>query len=277
MIWRVSLEVLLILKYEGDVVPQVSRVDIGSPAEEVSQEINKILPLINDFPAVVAENSSSPSWSDKSTLSSPNWDLWRRRGACRIWKAVLISMAIDPETNLRTNLKKDNSHLYDEYFRRKEDVIAHYGLIPEFKAIKHAKAGSRPGEKYILLNSLLKFAKNQHWENLDAFEQGMQIHTHEAGTGYISNFSFEALTEETRNGLVRTGALLRLLEDVLIKRDTTNAAKFLHGEKLNISTVAERVEKIIGVAAGQEKVKNFAREANRRYLAKAQNSLRSNG
>ncbi len=69
-----------------------------------------------------------------------NWDLWRRRGACRIWKAVLISMAIDPETNSRTNLKKDKSHLYDEYLRRKEDVIANYGLIPEFKATNHAKA-----------------------------------------------------------------------------------------------------------------------------------------
>ena len=258
-------------------MPQVSRVDIGIPAEEVSQEINKILLSINDVPAVVAENSSSQSCGDKSNLSSPNWGFWRRRGACRLWKAVLISMAIDPETNLRTDLKKNNSQIYNEYLRRKQDVIAHYGFIPEFKAVKHAKAGSKPGEKYILLNNLLKFAKNQGWENLDAFEQGMKIPPHELGTGDMSNFSFEALPEETRNGLVRTGALLRLLEDVLLKRDTTNAAKFLHGEKLNISTVAERVEKIIGVAAGQEKVKNFAREANRRYFAKAQNSLRSNG
>lgn len=258
-------------------MPQMSRADIGGSADEVSLEISKILPSINDFPAVVTENSSSQSWSDKSTLSSPNWDLWRRRGACRIWKAVLISMAIDPETNSRTNLKKDKSHLYDEYLRRKEDVIANYGLIPEFKAINHAKAGSRPGEKYILLDSLLKFAKKRRWENLEAFEQGMKIPCGDAGTGNTTNFSFEALPEETRNGLVRTGALLKLLEDVLLKRDTTNTAKFLHGEKLNISTVAERVGKIIGVAAGQEKVKNFAREANRRYLAKAQNSLRSNG
>src|SRR5574344_1583840 len=113
----------------------MSRADIGGSADEVSLEISKILPSINDFPAVVTENSSSQSWSDKSTLSSPNWDLWRRRGACRIWKAVLISMAIAPETNSRTNLKKDKSHLYDEYLRRKEDVIANYGLIPEFKAI----------------------------------------------------------------------------------------------------------------------------------------------
>ena len=143
-----------------------------------------------------------------------------------------------------------------------------------FDAISHL---TEDGVEYWLARELQPEFGYHRWENFEVFEQGMQIHADESGTGHISNFSFEALPEETRNGLVRTGALLKLLEDVLLKRDTTNTAKFLHGEKLNISTVAERVGKIIGVAAGQEKVKNFAREANRRYLAKAQNSLRSNG
>lgn len=40
-------------KYEGDVVPKMSRVDIEGSVEGVSLEINKILTPINDFPAVV--------------------------------------------------------------------------------------------------------------------------------------------------------------------------------------------------------------------------------
>lgn len=207
----------------------------------------------------------------------PNWSIWRRRGACRIWKAVLISMAINPEISARTNIKKDHSHLYDEYLRRRADVIANYGLLPEFKAVKHVKAGSRAGEQYILLDSLLKFAKNQRWENLEAFEQGMKIPCVDSGSGNITNLSFDSMPEETRNGLVRTGALLKLLEDVLLKKETTNVAALLHGSSLNISIVAKRVEQIISAAAGQEKVKNFASEANRKYFSKAQNALRSNG
>ena len=242
------------------------------------EEKSTLSSSLEDFHADVAVNNSIQFFNAKvGAMPPPDWDFWRSRGACRIWKAVLISMAIKPGASVRTKLRKEQPHLYKEYVRRKKDVIAIYGLHPDFQAIQHAHAGSTPGDQYILLHNLLKFAKNHRWENFEVFEQGMQIHADESGTGHISNFSFEALPEETRNGLVRTGALLKLLEDVLLKRDTTNTAKFIHGEKLNISTVAERVEKIIGVAAGQEKVKNFAREANRRYLAKAQNSLRSNG
>ncbi len=58
-------------------------------------------------------------------------------------------------------------------------------------------------ESVFLLDSLLKFAKKQGWENLEAFEQGMKIPCGDAGTGNTTNFSFEALPEETRNGFVQ--------------------------------------------------------------------------
>lgn len=252
---------------------KVTCVDEEVLIDESQQQPNKVVPTKNEPLAAITEKISTRS----DTLASPNWDLWRKRGACRIWKAVLISMGIKPVPKVRTKLRLEQPWRYKEYRDRKKDVIAQYGFDPLLPDVPHASAGKNKADKYVLLTNLLQFAQKYQWENLEAFEQGMKIPCGDAGTGNTTNFSFEALPEETRNGLVRTGALLKLLEDVLLKRDTTNTAKFLHGEKLNISTVAERVEKIIGVAAGQEKVKNFAREANRRYLAKAQNSLRSNG
>ena len=54
-----------------------------------------------------------------------------------------------------------------------------------------------------------------------------------------------------------------------------NAASLLSGGKLNISEVASQVEKIIGNAADQEKVENFAKEANRKQFGEAKQALRS--
>lgn len=220
-------------------MPQVSRVNVGDPNEKMLREIDKIPLPAHEITADFTENTASQSCDNQTkTLPSPNWDLWRSRGACRIWKAVLISMEIKPSPKVRTQLRLEKYHLYKEYVRRKKDVIAHYGLHPDFRAMQHANAGKKSGEQYILLSNLLSFAKKHRWKNLEAFEQGMQIPVHESGTGHISNVSFEVLPEETRNGLVRTGALLKLLEDVLLQREVINPAALLHGGKLNISMVA---------------------------------------
>lgn len=249
----------------------------NSKKEEVLEEshlkTNKVVLAIHETPAVITENISDRPVN----LASPNWDLWRNRGACRIWKAVLISMDIKPVPKVRTQLRLEQPGRYKEYVKRKKDVIAQYGFDPFLPDIPHSNAGIKAGDKYILLNNLLKFAKKYQWENLEAFEQGIKIPARDSGIGGISNVSFELLPEETRNGLVRTGALLTLLEDLLLKKDVMNPAAYLHGGKLNISRVAEQVEKIISVAAGQEQVKNFASDANRRYFGKAQRSLRING
>lgn len=252
---------------------KVTCVDEEVLIDESQQQPNKVVPTKNEPLAAITEKISTRS----DTLASPNWDLWRKRGACRIWKAVLISMGIKPVPKVRTKLRLEQPRRYKEYRDRKKDVIAQYGFDPLLPDVPHASAGRNQADKYVLLTNLLQFAQKYQWENLEAFEQGMKIPARESGIGHISNVSFEVLPEETRNGLVRTGALLKLLEDVLLQKVVTNPAALLHGGKLNISMLAERVEKMISAAAGQEKVKNFASDANRRYFGKAQNSFRSNG
>lgn len=213
---------------------------------------------------------------NNENLHIPKWDVWRRKGACRIWKAVLISMSISPEINVRTLLKQKYPGLYSDYLRRKEEVVANYGLIPEFPSVKHLKAGARPGEQYVLLDKLLIFAKNKGWENLENFEKGMKEgFAGDLDLGKFVNIPEDLLTEEARNGLVRTGAILKLLEDVLLGKNTINTLALLHGSSINISNVAKQVEKIIADNLGQKTVKNFASEANRKYLSRAQNALRS--
>lgn len=252
---------------------KVARLNEEGLTEESQVEPNQAVAATHEPPAAITEKRSARP----DALASPNWDLWRDRGACRIWKAVLISMAIKPVPKVRTQLRLEKSGRYKEYRKRRDDVIAQYGFDPLLQDVTHSNAGKNPADKYVLLANVLKFAKKYQWENLEAFEKGMQIPVRESGTDHISNVSFEVLPEEVRNGLVRTGALLKLLEDVLLKKEVTNPAAYLHGGKLNISRVAERVEKMISAAAGLEKVKNFAGEANRRYFGKAQNSFRSNG
>ncbi|RYH00103.1 MAG: hypothetical protein EON58_01390 [Alphaproteobacteria bacterium] len=184
-------------------------------------------------------------------------------------------MAIKPTPKVRTRLQKEQPHRYAEYLRRKKDVVAQYGLHPELMVVQHLNAGEKSGEQYVMLRSLLNFAKENRWENLDAFEQGVKLSAPEAVAASRAYSSFEALPQGQRHSLVRIGAVLQLLEDVLHKGVEMNAASLLHGGKINISEVASRVEKIIGNAADQEKLENFEKEANRKQFGEARQALRA--
>ena len=136
-------------------------------------------------------------------------------------------------------------------------------------------AGDKPGDQYIMLRSLLALGKEQRWKDIDAFEQGMSLTAAQSVAAARAHSSFEALPQGQRHALVRIGALLQLLENVLNKGVKMNAASLLSGGTLNISEVASQVEKIIGNAADQEKVENFAKEANRKQFGEAKQALRS--
>ncbi|WP_141567857.1 hypothetical protein [Comamonas testosteroni] len=228
------------------------------------------------FPPPVREHANIEEVLPEAfPIPNPNWEMWRTRGACRIWKAVLISMGIKPTTVVRARLEEEQPERYEEFLRRKKDVGAQLGLHPELRAVQHPNAGEQVGDQYIMLRNLLNFAKEHRWEGLESFEKGMQFPAAEPIGASRAHLSFDALPQGHRHAMVRTGALLQLLENILSKSTEVNAEALLRGGKLNISEVAFQVEKIIGAVAGQEKLENFEKEANRKQLGDAQRALRA--
>lgn len=195
------------------------------------------------------------------------------RGACPIWQAVLISMAIKPTQKARLHLLRYQPRRHAEYLRRRKDVVAMYGLHPELPATKHINAGNSAISQYVMLSSLLALGKEKGWHDIATFEKGMRSTAAKTLAAAKVHASFEALPQGQLNALVRMGALLQLLEDVLKKGVQMNAATLLRGTTLNMSEVASRVEKIVGDAADQDKAPNFEKEANRKQFGEAKQAL----
>jgi hypothetical protein len=195
------------------------------------------------------------------------------RGACPIWRAVLISMGIKPTNRARLHLLRNQPIRHAEYLRRRKDVVELYGLHPELPASKHINSGNSAISQYVMLRGLLALGKEQGWHDIDAFEKGMRSTAAKSVAVAKAHASFEGLPHGQRNALVRMGSLLQLLEDVLNKGVQMNAATLLRGTTLNMSEVASRVEKIIGNAADQDKVVNFEKEANRKQFGEAKQAL----
>ncbi len=257
-------------------MPEIATENTGDLTDKKSAAQKQAARVFPVFPvSASAQSESTESNASTVDLPVPNWAMWRTRGACRIWKAVLISMSIKPTNPMRIRLQKEQPDRYAEYLRRKKDVVAQYGLHPELRATDHLNAGDKPGDQYIMLRSLLALGKEQRWKDIDAFEQGMSLTAAQSVAAARAHSSFEALPQGQRHALVRIGALLQLLENVLNKGVKMNAASLLSGGTLNISEVASQVEKIIGNAADQEKVENFAKEANRKQFGEAKQALRS--
>ena len=254
---------------------EVTSKNAGMSKEGSDVEPSAPVPLVFPVPTVPAPDVSPTAVSSESAkdLPPPNWEMWRTRGACRIWQAVLISMAIKPTNRVRTRLRLEQPGRYAEYISRKKAVVAQYGLHPELPAAEHANQGKRSGEKYILLRGLLALGKEQGWHDIDAFEKGMRASAAKSVAAAKAHTSFEGLPQGQRNALVRMGALLQLLEEVLKKGVHMNAATLLHGSELNISKVASRVEQIICSAAEAEKVADFKTEANRKQFGEAKQAL----
>lgn len=206
-------------------------------------------------------------------LLSPNWEMWRTRGACRIWKAIMLTMGVKPTNEMRNRLMEEYPERYDEYVRRRRDVVAQYGLHPQLPNIEHEQAGEGAGNQYVRLVNLLSFAKEYQWKGLEGFEQGIALPQPKPKGENVTNLSIEVLPLGERNALVRTGALLKLIENLLCERSTLDKASLLRGGRLNISKISTEVEQIIKKTAEQESVDGFKDEANRRYFGHAQRAL----
>ena len=256
---------------------EVTSKNVGMSKEGSDVEPSAPVQLVFPISTATASKVSPTEVSSESAKDLPpsNWEMWRTRGACRIWQAVLISMAINPTSEVRTILRREQPRRYAEYISRKKAVVAQYGLHPELPAAEHANQGKRSGEKYILLAGLLAMGKEQGWHDIDAFENGMRATAAKSVAAAKVHASLENTRTVQRNALVRMGALLQLLEDVLKKGVQMNAATLLRGTTLNMSEVASRVEQIICSAAEAEKVADFKTEANRKQFGEAKQALKT--
>lgn len=254
---------------------EVTSKNARMPNEGSGQEPSEPVPLVFPVPTAPAPDLSPTAVSSDPAedLPPPNWEIWRTRGACPIWQAVLISMAIKPTHSARLKLRRYQPLRYTEYLRRRKDVVALYGLHPELPATKHINAGDSAISQYVMLRGLLALGKEQGWHDIDAFEKGMRPTAAKSVAVAKVHAALEAYPQGQRNALVRMGALLQLLEDVLNKGVQMNPATLLRGSTLNMSEVALRVEKIVGNAADQDKVVNFEKEANRKQFGEAKQAL----
>ena len=208
----------------------------------------------------------------------PDWEFWRQRGACRLWKAVLLSMNVEPTMTNRGALKDRAPVIHSEYLRRREIANVQYGIHPLLPTMEHARAGQMEGERYISLSQFLKFAKDIGWRNLAAFEKGISPSTVYLSGGETVEVEqeLEDLAKGQRYTLVRMGALLKILEQCLQPNQPNNRQKFLSGNKLNAAALGQEIEQVIAVVAHEElklMVSRFTKEANRKQLAAAAKAL----
>ncbi len=119
---------------------EVTSKNAGMPIEGSSLEPSAPVQLVFPISTATASKVSPTEVSSESAkdLPPPNWEMWRTRGACRIWQAVLISMAINPTSEVRTILRREQPRRYAQYINRKEAVTAQYGLRPELPGARQA-------------------------------------------------------------------------------------------------------------------------------------------
>lgn len=212
----------------------------------------------------------------------PDWDFWRRRGYCRIWKAALLSLNIEPSNANRKTLKASHAAMFSEYEKRKEIMAINRGLHPRLPAVPHVREGRALTEKYVSLESLLALAIEQKWASLREFESGLR-----EGAGGESRVHTPMLDEDedepedissskgSRYAHQRLGAALELIEQILTGDRYTNKNKFLNGEVLNQTAIAEQIAAILekhGVVAGK---KVHGIPGVRRAVGNALSSLRA--
>lgn len=200
----------------------------------------------------------------------PNWDTWRQRGACMLWKAALLSMNIEPTAKSYRKLELLHTDLTAEYWRRLLILKTQYGLHEDLRRMSHALEREKLEQKFVRLDDVLIFAKNIGWSGLGPMELGLQRDCVVLPGG--ETVAFEDLAKGERDDLVRMGALLKILEEQICSDPKKGASKFLTGEKLNYSQIGAEIESIIAKAAkvnGNKAASSFKSDTNRKRLGLA--------
>lgn len=130
--YALSVQITQCRGFGENFMQEVTSKNAGMPIEGSSLEPSAPVQLVFPISTATASKVSPTEVSSESAkdLPPPNWEMWRTRGACRIWQAVLISMAINPTSEVRTILRREQPRRYAEYISRKKAVVAQYGLHP---------------------------------------------------------------------------------------------------------------------------------------------------
>lgn len=227
------------------------------------EQINGDLPQNDEIPEI-------------PQLKRPDWRRWREKGTGRIWYASMLSLNLHPSVENRTLLKTIAPETYEEFKHRSEVAIHRYGRHAHLPTIQHVRAGERPPDQFVEYEKFLAFAKEMNWSDLSAFEEGISGNKPTSSEN-TTRHTTDDLPKGERYDLVRTGALLVLLERVLSGDRKVDEKLLFSGAQLNISQVSKELHEIItSVARQNEKnsVAGFGVEANRKRLTAAANALR---
>jgi hypothetical protein len=256
------------------------------------------------------EDDTTPSQGTdnqpKGDPPRPVWTEWAPRDACRIWKAVMLYINIDPAKINWKKLKDQWPEKFKEFELRADFVTAAYGPNQYFVPTDHPRQGKLQRNRYISLPRFVEYVRERRWPGHAAFAGSMVIPDDQqdhAGTAVTTHPVADneqdragpAVTthrigdkdkdEESKDEgniskfqSIRMGALLRILE--LVQTDRLSRAT--HGvepdKALSDSAVARWMQEIIEANAEankKDKLPRFKEEANRKNLATATKRLQA--
>lgn len=210
------------------------------------------------------------------TPERPDWEFWRQRGACRIWKAVMLSMNIEPTRASREEVRDRAPGLYEEYIRRREIAVVQYNVHPLLPRLDHVRAGRGQFDQYVLLSKMLEFAKDIRWRDVAAFENGLTGSSLDSENSHLAEVEFDDLPKGERYTIVRMGALLSILQKSLLSKEIGMKTKFIRSESLNFAAIGREMEDVIALAATKQKkeaISCFKEDSNRKQVAAAFKAL----
>jgi hypothetical protein len=208
-------------------------------------------------------------------ITQERWKYYRQRAEVPLWIAVALTMNLDPKVNeaeFKLGITKAQREKFLE--RKKIAISAHGRQKNGIPIVEHHAAGKNPGTKYASLEDVLIFAEKNEWhlgDTLEYMREGLQLDS-------LKTSSNDQYPEKEENGkgavynAIRTGALLKLIEQLSRSPDGKIPSSYLHGGKLNFSKLGEAVSKLIkekATANGSTNIKAHERDAVADQFSKA--------
>ena len=181
-------------------------------------------------------------------FETPDWEFWRQRNGCRLWKSVLLSMNIEPVDDVRALLEEHAPQKYAQYKRRLDVILGAHGVSKCLPRVQHPRAGNKPSEQWMVLTDLLAFAKESNWKDVAPFEYGL---TNQPSSSDIEeqlnvpSVDFDDLQKGERYTVLRFGALLKLVESLLTNDKKFDRNQFVKSGSLNYSALGKAIESVL--------------------------------
>lgn len=225
------------------------------------------------------EEKATPNGDTAPPYSAPtpDWNSWDLVLGCKIWEASMLYVDVNPSVANRNAIKEHLPALYKEYQACHRALCSAYKQ-PLFPEMAHPSEGSRPGERFILLEKFVEYIRQQGWPDRHGFAKRMSarakvVHLDD-GQKVAINFA-EPKAKGERYNMVRMGALAKLLERALTD-EKFNRAACLNGSVLSATGVGRELEKIIAAAAKSKDKKiaqGYTAGTNGKYVSGAIEAL----